>query len=90
MCAIITNNGFCKSVEELFTDFFRHSSVRLLHPLRWGIVVCFEMTHSISVTKVLYFRSSDAYSRMIISIRKILEVHGCVMEEWADISYLKL
>jgi hypothetical protein len=59
-------------------------------PTAMGIAVCFEMTHSLSVAKAFYFRSSDAYSRMIISIRKILEVEGCAMEEWTDVSRLKL
>jgi hypothetical protein len=42
------------------------------------------MTHSLSVAKDLYFRSSDAYLRMIISIRKILEECEAVLGQWGS------
>jgi len=42
------------------------------------------MTHSFPVTKVSYSRSSDAYSRMMLNIPKVLEKYASVKEEYTN------
>jgi hypothetical protein len=50
-------------------------------PTNGGQQFVFEMTHSLSEAKDLYFRSSDAYLRMIISINKILQECKTAVEQ---------